>query len=103
MTTPNDRPETYMPRQIAGDRLPATDPSSASWNYEETVRQVEVIMAQIESGELDLADVFDQFAIAVKHLRQCEEFLGQRQQQMDLLIELLPTQRGEKPEAGADD
>jgi exodeoxyribonuclease VII small subunit len=103
VTTPKDLSETYMPRQIDGDRLPATDPSLVNWNYEETVRQVEVIMAQIESGELDLADVFDQFAIAVKHLRQCEEFLGQRQQQMDLLIETLPTQRGEKLEAVADD
>lgn len=103
MTTPRDPAETYMPRQIDGDRLPATNSSLANWNYEETVRQIEAIMVQIESGELDLADVFDQFAVAVKHLRQCDEFLGQRQQQMDLLIEMLPTHRSEKQEASADD
>ncbi|XHX79576.1 MAG: exodeoxyribonuclease VII small subunit [Stenomitos frigidus ULC029] len=103
MTTPRDLAETDMPRQIDGDRLSATDSSLANWNYEETVRQIEAIMAQIESGELELADVFDQFAVAVKHLRQCEEFLGQRQQQMDLLIETLPTHRSEKQESGTDD
>jgi exodeoxyribonuclease VII small subunit len=60
-----------------------------SWNYEATVVQVETIIEQIEAGELELAEVFDQFAAAVKHLRQCEAFLTQRQQQMELLIETL--------------
>ena len=52
-------------------------------------KQVEAIMSRIESGELELADVFDQFASAVSYLRQCDLFLTQRQQQMDLLIETL--------------
>jgi exodeoxyribonuclease VII small subunit len=60
-----------------------------AWNYETTVAQVETIIEQIEAGELELAEVFDQFAAAVKYLRQCEAFLTQRQQQMDLLIERL--------------
>ncbi|WP_432808514.1 exodeoxyribonuclease VII small subunit [Pantanalinema sp. GBBB05] len=59
------------------------------WNYEATVKQVEAIMMRIESGELELAEVFEQFAAAVEYLRQCETFLAQRQQQMDLLIETL--------------
>jgi exodeoxyribonuclease VII small subunit len=53
------------------------------------VAQVETIIEQIERGELELAEVFDQFASAVEYLRQCEAFLQQRQQQMDLLIETL--------------
>jgi len=61
----------------------------ASWNYEEKVAEIEKIIAQIERGELELADVFEQFATAVEHLRQCESFLQQRQQQVDLLIESL--------------
>jgi exodeoxyribonuclease VII small subunit len=60
-----------------------------SWNYEATVAQVETIIQQIEAGELELADVFEQFTTAVNYLRQCEGFLSQRQQQMDLLIETL--------------
>jgi len=78
-----------------------TDPSGAlnsnkadlplpeAWNYEATVAQVETIIEQIEAGELELAEVFEQFTAAVKYLRQCESFLQERQQQMDLLIETL--------------
>ncbi len=63
--------------------------SQDGWNYEATVKRVEDIMAQIEAGELELAEVFDQFAAAMEYLRQCETFLAQRQRQMDLLIETL--------------
>ena len=60
-----------------------------SWNYEATVNRVEKIVKQIESGELELAEVFEQFTAAVEYLHQCEAFLKQRQEQMDLLIEVL--------------
>jgi exodeoxyribonuclease VII small subunit len=63
--------------------------ASASWSYEATVEEIETIIGQIEAGELELSEVFDQFALAVDQLRQCEAFLRQRQQQMDLLIEKL--------------
>ena len=67
-------------------------PFSEAWNYEATVAQVETIIEQIEAGKLELAEVFEQFAAAVKSLRQCEAFLQQRQQHMDLLIETLETE-----------
>ena len=60
-----------------------------AWNYEVTVAQVESLIEQIEAGTLSLDEVFEQFAAAVKSLRQCEAFLQQRQQQMGLLIETL--------------
>ncbi|WP_416676565.1 exodeoxyribonuclease VII small subunit [Egbenema bharatensis] len=60
-----------------------------NWTYEATVAEIEIIINQIERGELDLADVFDQFARAVERLRQCETFLTRQQQQVDLLIETL--------------
>lgn len=59
------------------------------WNYEATVGEVETIISQIELGELELADVFQQFSTAVDRLRQCETFLSRQQQQVDLLIETL--------------
>lgn len=62
-----------------------------NWNYEATVAEVEVIIGQIEAGELSLAEVFEQYTAAVKYLNQCEFFLQERQQQMDLLIETLTT------------
>jgi exodeoxyribonuclease VII small subunit len=63
--------------------------STDAWNYEQTVAQVEEILTRIESGELELADVFEEFSTAVEYLRQCEAFLAERQRQVDLLIETL--------------
>lgn len=65
------------------------DIENQDWNYEATVAEVEEIVSQIESGALPLEEVFDQFATAVKLLRQCETFLSQSKQRMDLLIETL--------------
>ncbi|MGJ5674293.1 MAG: exodeoxyribonuclease VII small subunit [Nostochopsis sp.] len=60
-----------------------------AWNYEAKVAEIEGIITRIEAGKLDLADVFEQFAKAVEYLGECESFLQQRQQQVDLLIETL--------------
>ncbi|MBF2084010.1 exodeoxyribonuclease VII small subunit [Thermoleptolyngbya sp. C42_A2020_037] len=59
------------------------------WHYETAIAQVENIIEQIETGDLDLAAVFSQFAIAVEQLNQCDAFLAQQQAQMTLLIETL--------------
>lgn len=64
----------------------ATDPN---WRYEASVGEVERIIQAIEGGDLDLAEVFEQFSTAVQHLNQCEAFLSQQQQQMAVLIETL--------------
>jgi exodeoxyribonuclease VII small subunit len=60
-----------------------------AWNYEATVDRVEDILAAIEGGELELAEVFSQFAIGVDCLNQCESFLAQQQEQVELLLETL--------------
>jgi exodeoxyribonuclease VII small subunit len=65
-------------------RKPADD-----WNYEATVRQIETTLQAIEGGQMDLADVFEQFTQSIDQLKQCEKFLSDRQQQVDLLIETL--------------
>ncbi|PPS40624.1 exodeoxyribonuclease VII small subunit [Chroococcidiopsis sp. TS-821] len=72
---------------VNSDAVDAT--LQADWNYEAKVAEVERIIAQIEAGELELEEVFEQFTAAVEYLRQCETFLQQRQQQVDLLIETL--------------
>jgi exodeoxyribonuclease VII small subunit len=64
-------------------------PKTNDWNYEATVSQIETTLNQIESGDMDLADVFEQFTSAIAQLKECEAFLGDRQQQVDLLIETL--------------
>ena len=69
---------------------PASDPQPPeNWRYEAAVAEVESIISRIESGELALEDVFEQFAQAVESLGQCEAFLTERQAQIGLLIETL--------------
>ncbi|USR92713.1 exodeoxyribonuclease VII small subunit [Phormidium yuhuli AB48] len=60
-----------------------------SWNYEATVEEIERIIQNIESGQLNLDDVFTKFTVAAEHLQDCEQFLGQKQQQLDVLLETL--------------
>ena len=61
----------------------------SDWNYEETVDRIEAIIYRGESGELPLEQVFEQFAVAVECLQECESFLARGKEQMDLSIELL--------------
>jgi exodeoxyribonuclease VII small subunit len=59
------------------------------WKYEAAVARVEEILGEIESGELELTEVFDRFAVAVESLQQCEAFLSTQREQVDLLLENL--------------
>jgi exodeoxyribonuclease VII small subunit len=59
------------------------------WNYEQTVERVEAILEAIEGGELELTEVFSQFAVAVESLQQCENFLSAQREQVELLLENL--------------
>lgn len=69
-------------------RRKATPPPD-DWNYEDTLIRIEALTQQLESGDLPLAEVFDQFAEAVDALRQCDRFLQDKQKQASLLIETL--------------
>ncbi|WP_008313680.1 exodeoxyribonuclease VII small subunit [Leptolyngbya sp. PCC 6406] len=64
----------------------APDPN---WTYEQAVAHVEETVARLEQGDLPLATIFETFEAAVTELRQCEAFLQEKQQQVDLLIETL--------------
>ncbi|NEO52479.1 MAG: exodeoxyribonuclease VII small subunit [Okeania sp. SIO3B5] len=59
------------------------------FDYEETVVNIEEVIAEIESGELTLEEVFEKFSLAVTDLQKCEVFLTQSQEKMNLLIETL--------------
>lgn len=69
--------------------MPKKTTPTESWNYEATVATVEGIIADLESGRLPLAAVLTQFEQAVQALQQCETYLHDKQQQVDLLIETL--------------
>ncbi|MEL6246981.1 MAG: exodeoxyribonuclease VII small subunit [Cyanobacteria bacterium J06627_15] len=59
------------------------------WNYEGAIASIEQAIDDLETGELPLADVFDQFTQAVKQLQQCDQFLRQKLSEAQLLIETL--------------
>ncbi|MEK0192941.1 exodeoxyribonuclease VII small subunit [Microcoleus anatoxicus] len=61
----------------------------SDWNYEETVDRIEAIIERVESGELPLEQVFEEFSRAVEYLQQCEFFLARGKEKMDLSIEIL--------------
>jgi exodeoxyribonuclease VII small subunit len=63
--------------------------SANGGSYEAKIAEIETIITRIEGGELQLADIFAEFATAVKYLQECDSFLQQQQQQVDLLIETL--------------
>lgn len=72
------------------NKIPLSSPLlPPDWSYEATVMTIETIINRIELGELELADVFEQFTTAVEQLRHCETFLVRQQHQVDLLIETL--------------
>jgi exodeoxyribonuclease VII small subunit len=66
--------------------------SELDWNYEETVDRIEAIIQQVESGQLPLEQVFEQFSVAVECLQECESFLARGKEKMNLSIELLDNQ-----------
>jgi exodeoxyribonuclease VII small subunit len=78
-----------MPKKLDSVPPPSNRQRPDDWHYETSVAEVETIISRIESGELDLEDVFEQFAQAVESLGQCEAFLTERQSQVELLIETL--------------
>ena len=70
--------------------IKSSDKLDSEWNYEAKVAEVEAIIATIEGGGIRVGGSFlSSFAVAVKSLCECENFLRERQQEVDLLIENL--------------
>lgn len=66
----------------------SSDPSQ-SWRYEAAIQEIESIIQAIESGQLDLETVVQQFHQASRTLETCRSFLQAKQAQVDLVIEQL--------------
>ncbi|MEA5462149.1 exodeoxyribonuclease VII small subunit [Leptothoe sp. PORK10 BA2] len=75
--------------------MPRAKKSTDTWNYEASVEQVESIIAHLETGDLPLADIFEQFEKAVSELKKCDTFLQEKQQKAQLLIETLMPENAE--------
>lgn len=63
--------------------------SPPPWRYETAIQEIESTIRRIESGELDLEEVVAQFQSASQTLKRCQQFLQQKQAQVDLVIEEL--------------
>ncbi len=63
--------------------------SEDPWRYEVAIAEVETLIAQIEAGELDLAEVVEHFQQAAQTLKTCADFLEQKRQQVEIIIEQL--------------
>ena len=66
-----------------------TDRPDEPWRYEVAIASVEAIVERLETGNLDLAEAFEQFAEAARQLQTCDRFLKEHEAQADLLIECL--------------
>lgn len=75
--------------------MPRAKKSSETWNYETSIEQIEAIITHLETGELSLVDIFEQFEKAVTELKKCDIFLQEKQQQAQLLIETLAPDESE--------
>lgn len=69
--------------------MPRAKKAAETWDYEASIEQVEAIITNLETGELPLADIFEQFEKAVTELKKCDTFLQEKQNQAELLIETL--------------
>ena len=76
--------------------MPRAKKSAENWNYETSVEQVEAIITNLETGDLPLVDIFEQFERAVTELKKCDNFLQEKQQQAQLLIETLTPESDEQ-------
>jgi exodeoxyribonuclease VII small subunit len=64
-------------------------PPTEDWTYEGAIAQIEETLARLESGQLPLAEVLEQFEQASQELQHCNRFLREKQEQLDLLVEVL--------------
>lgn len=69
--------------------MPRAKKSTETWDYEASVEQIEAIITDLETGELPLANIFEQFEKAATELKKCDTFLQEKQQKAQLLIETL--------------
>lgn len=58
-------------------------------NYEKTVREIETIIQEIETGNIPLNLLLDKFNLAGEKLTECETFLAKNKAQMEIFLENL--------------
>lgn len=58
---------------------------SKAIQFEQSVNELELIVKQLEKGELSLEESLKQFENGIKLARQCQEALNQAEQKIEIL------------------
>lgn len=64
---------------------PHDDESSTALSFEESLKELEAIVADLESGELGLSDALSRYEQGVTHLRVCQRMLDQAERKIEIL------------------
>jgi len=65
-------------------------------SFEKTLAELETLVEQLESGELELADSLDKFKRGIELSKQCRAMLDQAQQTVDAVMDSDPQPSAEQ-------
>jgi exodeoxyribonuclease VII small subunit len=68
---------------MAKKKSTARDECAAS--FEDSLEQLEKIVADLESGKLGLSDALERYEQGVKHLKSCQQLLERAERKIELL------------------
>ena len=54
-------------------------------SFEESLEELERIVAELESGKLGLSDALERYELGVKHLKSCQQLLQRAERKIELL------------------
>ena len=59
---------------------------SKKFNFEKALEELEEIVSRLDSGELGLEEMLEEFERGIKLVRSCQKFLEQAQKKVEMLI-----------------
>ena len=80
---PANRLRFSLKTPMAKKKPTARDECAAS--FEESLEELEKIVAELESGKLGLSDALARYEQGVKHLKSCQQLLEQAERKIELL------------------
>ena len=74
-----------MSQRADGQEETATKPTRCVASFEESLDELEKIVAELESGKLGLSDALARYEQGVKHLKACQQLLERAERKIELL------------------
>ncbi len=66
-------------------KKPASREECTSASFEESLRELEKVVAELESGKLGLSDALARYEEGVRHLKGCQQLLEMAERKIELL------------------